>query len=377
MGYYPYLVSAALGMASAAIVAGCSHSHPAATQTETPVIDVAEATQRGVTLYHTYPGKLHARSSIDLVARVDGYLKGQHYKNGDLVEAGQLLFTIEDTQYRNAVAQAESELKAAESALDYNTAHYEAVKQAADANAASRMEVEQARSAMESSRQDVNNARAALSTARTNLDYCYVKAPFKGHVGASGPGIGSYLSGGGAPVTLATIYDDLEVKAEFFIDDASYIDMLRDENKAIVADLDSIPVSFSDKLPHSYTGRLIYMSPDIDPSTGTLEMRAMIANPYDELRDGMYVTVKLPYASESDAVLVKDASISTDQHGKYLYTVNDSDRVVYTPVEVGDVVDDSLRVITSGIRPGDRYVTKALLKVRPDMLVKPRLSDNK
>ncbi len=70
-------------------------------------------------------------------------------------------------------------------------------------------------------------------------------------------------------------------------------------------------------------------------------MRAMIANPYDELRDGMYVTVKLPYASESDAVLVKDASISTDQHGKYLYTVNDSDRVVYTPVEVGDVVDDS------------------------------------
>ncbi len=178
-------------------------------------------------------------------------------------------------------------------------------------------------------------------------------------------------------MTLATIYDDLEVKAEFFIDDASYIDMLRDENKAIVADLDSIPVSFSDKLPHSYTGRLIYMSPDIDPSTGTLEMRAMIANPYDELRDGMYVTVKLPYASESDAVLVKDASISTDQHGKYLYTVNDSDRVVYTPVEVGDVVDDSLRVITSGIRPGDRYVTKALLKVRPDMLVKPRLSDNK
>lgn len=340
-----------------------------------PVIDVARSVSRPVTLYHTYPGKLHARSSIDLVARVDGYLTAQHYTNGDLVEKGQLLFTIEDTQYRNQVAQAESQLKSASSELDYTTAHYEAVKQAADANAASRMEVEQARAAMESARQSVNNARAALSTARTNLDYCYVRAPFRGHVGASRPGAGAYLAGAGAPVVLATIYDDREVRADFYIDDASYMEMLRDENQSLVADLDSMPIAFSETLPHSYTGRLIYMSPGIDPATGTLELRAMIDNPYDELRDGMYATVSLPYDVDSAAILVADAAISTDQRGKYLYTVNDSNRVVYTPVEVGDVVDDSLRVVTSGIRPGELYVTKALLKVRPGMAVRPRIAE--
>lgn len=354
------------------LASACSHSKKGTDASEaTPEIDVAPAVERSVTLYHTYPGKLHARSTIDLVARVDGYLRKQHYKNGDLVEKGQLLFTIEDTQYRDAVSQAESSLKQAKAELDYNKARYEAVKKAAAADASSLMEVQQALSDMESSQQSVNNATAALSTARTNLEYCYVRAPFKGHVGASGPGEGAYLNGAASPVTLATIYDDLEVRADFFIDDAAYIDMLRNQDPTLLADLDSIPVTFSEELPHQYKAKLVYMSPDVDPSTGTLELRAMIYNPYDELREGMYANIKLPYAVDSTAVLVADASISTDQRGKFVYVVNDSNRVVYTPITVGDLVEDTLRVVSSGLRPGERYVTKALLKVRPDMRVKP------
>lgn len=346
-----------------------SKSEPEA-RSQVITVDVAEPENRAVTLYHTYPGSLHANSAIDLVARVSGYLRALSYESGDIVEKGTLLFTIEDTQYRDAAEQARSQLISARSSLDYNTSHYEAVKQAAAADAASTMEVDQARSAMESSRQAVKNAEAALSTAETNLQYCYVRAPFRGRVSASVPGVGAFLTGNGE--RLATIYDDSQVRADFYIDDSRYMTLLRDRDSTLISALDEMPVAFGDSLPHSYTAKLIYISPGVDPSTGTLELRAMIDNKYGELKDGMYATVKLPYDYLKDALLVKDASISTDQRGKYLYLVNDSDKVVYTPIEVGDIVDDSLRVVTKGLRPGDRYVTRALLKVRPGMSVNPR-----
>ena len=115
------------------------------------------------------------------------------------------------------------------------------------------------------------------------------------------------------------------------------------------------------------------MAPAMKTSTGTLNLKAKIDNRYKELRSGMYAKVKLPSRRLENAVLVNDASVGTDQLGKYLYVVNDSDKVVYTPVEAGDLYCDTLRVITRGIRPGERYVTKALLKVRDGMTVSPVL----
>lgn len=356
------------------VISGCSQKDKHAAEAESaPVIDVAAVEQRPVVLYHTYPGSLHAVQTVDLVARVNGYLTGQGYENGRLVEKGQVLFTIEDTQYADAVNQAAASLATAKAALEYNTSRYQAIMKAAEADAVSKMEMEEARSNMEQSRQQVNEAAATLRTARTNLSYCTVRAPFRGHVNASVMGSGNYVNGAGAPVTLATIYDDIQVRADFYIDDMAYINMLRDKSAQQLVDFSRMPVSFSEKLPHEYTAKLIYMSPDVDVSTGTLELRAMIDNPYEELREGMYVNVSLPYDVDSAAIVVKDAAISTDQLGKYLYTLNDSNKIVYTPVKVGDVVDDTLRVITSGVEPGVRYVTKAMLKVRPDMIVKPRM----
>lgn len=373
-----HLIQAAQAAGALAVIlvalCGCSrHKKDASEGAQAPVIDVAAVEQRPVTLYHTYPGSLHAQGSVDLVARVSGYLTSQNYKNGDLVQKGQVLFTIEDTQYVDQVHAAEAALQTAKSALEYNTSRYEAIMKAAQADAVSKMEMEEARSNMEQSRQQVNEATAQLRTARTNLSYCTVRAPFKGHVTASIPGTGDFVNGSAQPVTLATIYDDIMVRADFYIDDASYIAMLRNKNTQLQIDFDHMPISFSSALPHKYTGKLVYMSPDVDPNTGSLELRAIIENPYNELKDGMYANVSLPYDTRPDAIVVKDAAISTDQLGKFLYTLNDSNRVVYTPVKVGDLVEDTLRVITSGVKPGVRYVTKALLKVRPDMLVQPRM----
>ncbi|MDE6381605.1 MAG: efflux transporter periplasmic adaptor subunit, partial [Muribaculaceae bacterium] len=135
----------------------------------------------------------------------------------------------------------------------------------------------------------------------------------------------------------------------------------------------NMPLTFQTALPHSYTADLYYVAPSVNTSTGSLELVGNVRNIDNELKDGMYVTVSLPYGTNPKAVIVKDAALSTDQLGKYLYVVNDSDKVVYTPVTVGPLYRDSLRVIEKGIKAGDRYVTEALLTVRNGMKVKPVL----
>lgn len=364
-----YMLAPALAVA-AGIICGCSRK-ATTTDASTPSIEVAEATTDSLTLYKTYPGTLESTSTVDVVARVNGYLRTASFSGGDLVRKGQVLFTIEDQTYRDAVAQAQAQLATAKSTNDYASRQYAAMKKALESDAVSQMEVVQAKSAMEESEAAIKQAQAQLRTALTNLSYCTVTAPITGHISTRMVDPGAYVGGAAAPVKLATVYDNAEVNATFFIEDNSYLRMFTTDNNREGIDYARIPVYFSEPLPHSYTGDLNYMAPTVNSSTGTLEVKAVIENPYNELRNGMYASVKLPWKTDPKAVLVKDAAISTDQLGKYLYTVNDSNKVVYTPVTIGDLYQDTLRIITDGIAPGTRYVTKAMLKVRPGMSINP------
>jgi RND family efflux transporter, MFP subunit len=363
-----HLCAAAL---TVGLIAGCSgKKKTAGTEAEMPV-DVAEAVTDSIVLHKTYPGYLSAPDYVDVVARVNGQLLTTNYNGGDSVAKGKVLFTIDDTKYRNAVSQAQAQLETARANLEYASSHYKAVKKALESDAVSQMEVNQAESAYHQAQADVQNATASLSNARTMLSYCTVRATLSGHITSSIYADGAYLNGEAAPVTLATIYDNSHLNALFNIEDEQYIQLLAGENSRDKVDLSKVPINFSEKMPHRYYGDLRYISPTVDKNTGTITLKARIQNPYGELKNGMYITVDLPYAIEPHAILVKDASVGTDQLGKYLYVVNDSNAVVYTPITVGEVVDDSMRVVLKGIAPGARYVTKALLKVRNGMKVKP------
>lgn len=351
----------------------CSHKD-SKKEMEAPDIQVAEATTDSLTLYKTYPGIISANSTVGVVGRVNGTLMTCNFSGGDLVKKGQVLFTIEDRLYRDALQQAQAQLASARSSNEYATKQYAAMKKALESDAVSQMEVAQAKNSMESSLAAIKTAEAAVRTAATNLSYCTVTAPVTGHISARNVDPGAYIGGEGAPVTLATIYADADVHATFFIEDDSFMRMHTTAANREGIDYTAIPLIFSEELPHSYTAKLNFMAPDVDSSTGTVELKANINNPYNELKAGMYVSVKLPWKTDPEAVLVKDASISTDQLGKYLYTVNDSNKIVYTPVKVGDLYQDTLRIITEGIEPGAKYVTKAMLKVRAGMTVNPVLT---
>ncbi len=364
----------ATGVMVATIACGCQHKDTTSDDTAAPSIDVAEVVTDSLILYKTYPGSLAASQKVDVVARVNGTLKSINFKGGDLVKKGQILFTIEDKTYRDAVNEASAALTTAKSSYEYSSKQYAAMTKALESDAVSQMEVLQSKSEMEKAEAAIKQSQAALSTAQTNLGYCIVKAPISGRITSTMHDPGTYLAGEGAAVTLATIYGDDALNANFYIDDASYTRMYSNENNRSGINYKAIPISFSDSLPHTYTGDLTYMAPSIDSSTGTIRVYARVTNTYGELRDGMYAEIKLPWKMDPAAMLVKDASISTDQLGKYIYVVNDSDKVVYTPIKVGDLYQDSLRIVNSGIKPGDRYVTKAMLKVRNGQTVKPVLT---
>lgn len=339
-------------------------------------VNVEEPMVDSVMLHKTYPGYLTANSEVEIVARVNGDLQSIDYTAGQYVKKGQLLFVIEPAPYKDALAQSKAELSSAISQNDYAKNNYMSMKEAIANNAVSKIDFIQAQSAWNQSIAAIESAKAAVETAKLNLSYCYIRAPFSGHITKSSPNVGDYLNGSASPQTLATIYDDKVMNAYFTIEDNQYIKMLSRQKQSGKNAYNTVNLSFESMLPHNYSGKIDYLSPNVDLSTGTMTLRAKVQNPYSELRSGMYCIISLPYEQLDKALLIKDAAISTDQLGKYIFLVNDSDKIVYNPVEVGDLVNDSLRIITKGIKPGQKYVSEALQKVRDGMKVKPNLSKN-
>lgn len=353
------------------LFSGCGH---AKTQKEqTPEIDVAQPVVDSIVLHKTYPGTLSSLDKVDVVARVNGEVLAKYYTSGEYVHKGQKLFTIESTKYRDAVQRAEAALATAKSQYEYASKNAEAMRKALESDAVSKMEVVQAESAMKEAAANIKDCQAALNIARTNLGYCTVTAPISGYTSPSSTDIGNYVSGENSPVQLLTIYKNDVFVATFNIEDSQYEDLLGQTGGIKNSIYRSIPLKFKHNLPHSYSSDLYFVSPSVNSQTGTLALKGTVKSIANELKDGMYVTVSLPYGVDPKAVMIKDASIGTDQLGKYVYVVNDSNKVVYTPIKVGDLYQDSLRQVLEGLTPSDRYVTKALLTVRSGETVKPVL----
>lgn len=349
---------------------GCRSDKKQQTGTEIPAVSVALPEVDSVVLHQSYPAQLTATKQADAVARVNGKIIAKHYTDGQRVKAGQPLFTIESTTYRNQLQQAQAQLETAQAQHDYATRQCAAMKKALEANAVSRMDVVQAESSVRESEAAINTARAAISDARTQLGYCTVTAPISGKVSAALFDVGDYIGGEGAPVKVATVVDDSRLYVNFSIEDSRYLAMTETAGGHKV-DYNHVPVTFGDTIARTCYGPVDYTGPAVDPSTGTMAMRVILDNKDGQLRSGMFATVQFPYAVEPHAILIKDASIGTDQLGKYVYVVNDSDKVVYTPIKIGELYDDTLRIVNSGLAPDARYVTSAMMKVRDGMPVKP------
>lgn len=379
-----------IALALLPLLAGCGEKKKSARMAmPLPEISVAHPLVKDITLTKEYPGYLSSEKTVDLVARVDGTLQQVAYAPGSRVRQGQVLFIIEPTIYRDQAEQAKAELNTARANLEYAQNNYERMQEAAKSDAVSQIQVLQAKADVATSQAAVSNAEAALNTARTNLSYCTVRAPFDGTVSRNLVDAGGYVGGSVQPVTLATIYKDDELYTYFNIADNQWLAMLIQQQGTDASQRQNAPAAEkqnpADTLSRQVTVRLgedglqpypatlDYAAPNVDLNTGTLNLRARLDNPKGLLKSGLYVSITLPYARQQQAILVQGAAIGTDQLGKYVYVVNDSNRVNYRHIEVGQLIDDSLRQVTVGLTPQERYVTRALMKVREGMAVSPQL----
>ena len=355
------------------VLAGCKEkkSAGAAGEMPTPEISVMKPIVKDIILTKDYPGYLATEKTVNLVARVNGTLQSTSYTAGSRVKKGQLLFVIEPNLYKDKVEQAEAALQTARAQLEYSQNNYSRMQEAVKSDAVSQIQVLQAQSAVAEDVAAVANAEAALSTARTNLGYCYVRAPYDGTISKATVDVGSYVGGALQPVTLATIYKDDQMYAYFNVADNQWLAMGMTNQQSEHSLPQQIMVKLGKEGKESYPATLDYLSPNIDLSTGTLMVRANFDNPEGKLKDGLYVSITLPYHEAKDALLVREASIGTDQLGKFLYIVNDSNRVRYRHIETGQLIGDTLRQVISGLSPQDWYVTTALMKVRDGMQIKP------
>ncbi len=355
------------------VLTGCKEKKDAGAMKGMPTlaISVAKPIVKDITLTKDYPGYLTTEKTVNLVARVNGTLQSVSYAPGGRVKKGQLLFVIEPTLYNDKVAQAEAELKTAQAQLEYARNNYSRMKEAVKSDAVSQIQVLQSESSVTEGVAAVSNAEAALSTARTNLGYCYVRAPFDGTISKSTVDVGSYVGGSLQPVTLATIYKDDQMYAYFNVADNQWLEMSMNNQQPTKELPKKIMVQLGKEGTESYPATLDYLSPNVDLNTGTLMVRANFDNPQGVLKSGLYVSITLPYGEADHAILVKEASIGTDQLGKFLYAVNDSDIVHYRHIEIGQLINDTLRQGLGGLSPQQRYVTEALMKVRDGMKIKP------
>lgn len=331
---------------------------------------------QSVTDYAEITGNAAAVNAVKLVARVEGYLEALHYRDGDFVKKGDLLFTVQQDPYREQLQQAHAQVLTAQASLIYartELARYSAlVKQ----DAATQTEVDHWRFELASAEAQLQSAKAQVAIDEVNLGYTEIRAPFDGIVGKHLIDPGNVVGGGGQQSALADItqLNPIYVVANLSEQQVLQIRKNLGEHRLTFADLHRVPVDvgLSNQSEFPYRGTIQYVAPALDPQTGTLLVRGILANPDRALLPGFFVRMRLPMGPVNpNALLVPDRAVQTDQGGRYLLVVNDKDVVEQRYVQLGQLIG-ALRVITAGLKPEDRVVVGELWRATPGTAVTPQ-----
>jgi RND family efflux transporter MFP subunit len=342
-----------------------------------PPVPVVRPRVQSVADYVEITGNAAAVNAVKLIARVEGYLEKIHYEDGQSVNKGDLLFTIQQDQYKDQLRQAQAQLLAAQAQLAHAKVELPRYSALVKKDAATQTEVDRWYYERATAEAQVLGAQAQVSLAKLNLSYTEVRAPFDGIVGKHLVDPGNVV-GGTQPSALAEItqLDPIYVVANLSQQEVLKIRANLDQHRLTFADLRKVPVdvALSDQAAFPLQGTIEYVSPGIDPATGTLLVRGILANSDRTLLPGFFVRMRLPVAKvDRSALLVPDRALQEDQGGRYLLVLNKDDVVEQRYVQLGQLLG-ALRVITSGLKLDDRVVVGDLWRANPGTKVTPQLT---
>jgi RND family efflux transporter MFP subunit len=347
-------------------------------QQPSPPIPVVRPKTQSVTDYMVVTGNAAAVNAVKLVARVEGYLEKIHYEDGQFVKKNDLLFTIQQDQYKDQLQQSQAQVLTAQAALIYAKTELVRYAKLVKQDAATQTEVDHWTFERASAEAQLLNAQAQVSLAKLNLGYTEVRAPFGGIVGKHLIDPGNLVGGAGQQAALAEItqLDPIYVVANLSEQTVLKVRQNLDQHRLTLADLQKVPVDVgvSDQTGFPLQGTIEYVAPALDPQTGTLLVRGVLPNPDRNLLPGFFVNIRLPMGKvDRSALLVPDRALQEDQGGRYLLILNKDDVVEQRYVQLGQLIG-TLRVITSGLTLDDRVVVGDLWRANPGTKVTPQLT---
>jgi RND family efflux transporter MFP subunit len=340
-----------------------------------PKVEVALPVQRAITRYLDATGNTAPTKSVDLVARVQGFLQSIDYQDGTFVKEGASLFSIEPDTYKLKLEQAQAAEAGAQASLRQAEADFKRQSDLVQRQAVSQATLDQSTSARDNAQANLQQAQVNTRIAAVNYGYTHVLAPFDGIVSAHLVSIGE-LVGAASPTQLATIVALDPVFVNFNVNEQDVL-RIREEARRrglTTNDLRQLPIEVGLQTDSGYPhkGRLDYVSPTLNQSTGTLAVRGVLPNPDRILLPGFFVRVRVPFDQEKNALLVPDVALGSDQAGRYVLVVNGENVVEQRKVQAGPV-EGELRVIESGLKADDRVVIAGLLRAIPGQKVDPQL----
>lgn len=339
-----------------------------------PKVEVAVPLQRAVTRYLDATGNTAPIKNVDLVARVQGVLQAINYQDGTFVKEGTTLFTIEPETYKLKLEQAQAAQAGAEASLRQAEADFKRQVDLVQKQAVSQATLDTSTATRDNAQANLQQAQANTKIAAVNYGYTNVVAPFDGIVSAHLVSVGE-LVGAASPTQLATIVALDPIYVNFNVNEQDVL-RIREEAKRrgiSVNELRQLPVEVALQTESGYPhkGKLDYISPSLNQSTGTLPVRGILPNPDRALLPGFFVRVRVPFDEQKDALLVPDVALGSDQAGRYVLVVNGDNVVEQRKVLTGQL-EGNLRVIETGLKPDDRVVTAGLLRAIPGQKVDPQ-----